>query len=155
LRDSSAFLATDVLILHLDAEVADEGEISCSKPCPPPSDTTNELRKILLSWAGEEDLPNQTVLCTPSKNTEAWLFTALYPDNNIVRFNKIECRKNPELLLVGKPENLVRKKGRDCKKETVNYQRIEGKLTKLWPVVREKCTEAERFSLDFLALSGT
>jgi hypothetical protein len=48
LRDNSVFLNTDILILHIDADVAAEKEIKCEKPCPPPSSTTNELRMVLL-----------------------------------------------------------------------------------------------------------
>jgi hypothetical protein len=71
----------------------------------------------------------------------------------MVLSNKIECRIKPETLLVDKPEKLVRKKGKGYKKETKPYLQIEKRLSKLWPIVREKCSEAERFSFDFLAVS--
>src|SRR5208283_5212656 len=79
------FISYDLLVLHLDADVADEdpanqrvdpipslaGVLPCARDCPPASATTHPLRRVLLSWAGETQAPRQTVLCTPSKSTEA------------------------------------------------------------------------------------
>ena len=52
----------DLLLLHLDGDVAGfeyadgslvplptDGVLPCAKACPPPADTTNELRKVLLT----------------------------------------------------------------------------------------------------------
>src|SRR5580700_5527030 len=61
------FVGYDVLILHLDADVAGEdpahdpidpipglaGLLPCEQPCPPPGATTEALRLVLLSWVGE------------------------------------------------------------------------------------------------------
>jgi|HubBroStandDraft_6_1064221.scaffolds.fasta_scaffold470531_1 hypothetical protein len=80
----------DVLVIHLDADVAgkhynDYGfpsgfdDLPCEEPCPPASATTDALRRVLLNWAGETQVPLRTVLCIPSKSTEAWVLAALFP----------------------------------------------------------------------------
>jgi hypothetical protein len=150
LRDSSALVFTDLLIIHIDADVADENEVSCAKTCPPASDTTNALRIILLEWAGEVTLPPKVVLCTPSKNTEAWVVAALYPNDKVVSA-AIECRANPEAILCAKPaaQKLVRRKGDRYKKLEDRYKEKAANFTKAWGAVRNICSEAERFSLEF------
>src|SRR6266849_5826899 len=114
LQDDPLFVTFDLLILHLDADVArnsyaDAGivdavsDLPCVQPCPPPEDTTNQLRAVLLRWVGEVQLPPKTVLCTPSKNTEAWVLAALYPEDLVVISGNIECYATPQLQLQAKP----------------------------------------------------
>ena len=80
--DDPLFIGYDLLLLHLDADVADEdpanatigpipalaGVLPCTQPCPPPNATTDLLRQVMLSWIGETTLPPRTILCTPSKS---------------------------------------------------------------------------------------
>ncbi len=158
LRDDLLFVTFDVLILHLDADVAqnsyaDAGivdvvnDLPCVQPCPPPEDTTNRLRAVLLRWAGEVQLPPKTALCTPSKNIEAWVLTSLYPNDPVVISGNIECYPTPHLQLQAKPV-----KGRMVtggKKIARMYRRRGPEICTAWPQVRARCTEAERFSNDF------
>src|SRR5579864_581215 len=55
----------DILILQLDADVAEETyangriqealeDLPCVQRCPPPNASTNPLRSVLLRWAGED-----------------------------------------------------------------------------------------------------
>lgn len=75
MRNDPLFVTYDLLVLHLDAEVATENyanagindpanDLPCDQPCPPASATTNALRVVLLHWVGETAVPPKTVLCT-------------------------------------------------------------------------------------------
>src|SRR5208282_3199668 len=77
---NSLFKTFDLLILHVDADVAGKryaddsriqnppNDLPCECPCPPPSATTDALRHVMLGWLDEKNVPFQTVFCTPSKS---------------------------------------------------------------------------------------
>ncbi|MCX7047169.1 MAG: hypothetical protein NTX50_16985 [Candidatus Sumerlaeota bacterium] len=140
---SSAMLLPEILVIHVDAEVAGEREIECEKKCPLASDTVDALCEVILQWAGESDMPKRIILCIPSKNTEAWVFTALYPNHKYI--SSIECRKKPESLLIGKREKLVRKKGNKYDKVVENYEAESPRITENWGKALA-CGEARRFT---------
>jgi hypothetical protein len=158
LRNDPLFVTYDALILHLDADVAeccyaDAGitdtaeDLPCMSPCPPANNTTNPLRAILLRWVGETLLPPKTLLCTPSKSTEAWILSALYPTDPVVTSGNLECYPSPHLRLQAQPL-----KGRlvtGGKKNVSVYRQRRPEITAAWPEVRARCTEAHRFSEDF------
>jgi hypothetical protein len=120
LRQDILYRADDLLLLHLDGDVADEcyadggiveaiQDLPCSAPCPPPAASTNPLRAVLLRWVGEPEVPPSTVLCTPSKSTEAWVVAALFPEDLAVE-RGIECWANPDGRLSQQPvERRIRK----------------------------------------------
>ena len=161
LRDDPLFTTFDVLILHLDADVAanryaDAGiidtvnDLPCARPCPPPENTTNQLRAVILRWVGETRLPPKTVLCTPSKNIEAWVLSALYPTAPVVTSGNLECYPTPGSQLQAKPL-----KGRlvtGGRKIVEAYRQRAHEIAGAWPQVRACCTEARRFSVDFETL---
>src|ERR1035438_7396737 len=93
-NDKLVFQNFDILILHMDADVAGfdyadgsitpevtDGVLPCEQPCPQPTDTTDAMRPVLLSWCGEQQTPVRTVICMPSKSTEAWVVASLFPDD--------------------------------------------------------------------------
>ncbi len=148
-----------ILILHLDGDVAGfeyaegslvplptDGALPCAKACPPPADTTNELRKVLLSWGGESATPPKTVVCMPSKSTEAWVVASLFPKDQAIA-QGIECHANPESRLGQQPAAVrIRKKKRD-------YQSRAAELEQAWPRIAAPTAlgEAFRFQTEFLA----
>jgi hypothetical protein len=152
----------DVVILHLDADVAasdytaahitdapDPSDLPCQNPlCPPASATTDPLRAVLLRWAGEVATPGAVVLCTPSKAIEAWVLVALYPEDSAVNDGNVECISTPANLLQAKPagERLVR----SGKKIRERYEARKSDITAAWPTIRRICAEAERFSTEFM-----
>ena len=154
----SALSFHDVLIVHVDADVAGKtyasggiqdapcDDLPCEEPCPPPERTTNNLRAVVLNWLGERGCPPRTVLCTPSKNTEAWVLAAMWPENEIVQQDDWECRANPEGQLAALP------KRRRFKKSPDDYRRMKDELTKAWPSVSARLTEAARFEAELLPL---
>lgn len=150
----------DLLIIHLDADVAAEKyannsitpmasdlPLPCDKPCPPPKDTVNELQKVLLSWCGETSVPSRTVLCIPSKSTEAWVMAALFPqDREMLRTGPgkgWECHPDPASRLAQQP------KGMRISKKEVQYKEKQPDITAAWSGICGYMTEAARFSTDF------
>jgi hypothetical protein len=81
----------------------------------------------------------------PSKNTEAWVVAALFPDDPAVRDRDgIECYPDPEARLSQQPiTKRVRKTQRD-------YQAASTKLENRWPrlAVQTGLGEAHRFQED-------
>jgi hypothetical protein len=158
-EDALVFQNFDLLILHLDADVAgyeyqDDGitptasdrALPCEQECPPPNATTDALRGVLLSWCGEITVPAKTVMCTPSKSTEAWVVAALFPSDRAVE-EGVECYRNPESRLGQQNvNNRIRKRKRD-------YEQRSKHLELAWPNMAspENLTEAYRFQQDFLA----
>ena len=154
---SSALSHHDVLIVHVDADVADKtyssggiqdpprNDLPCKAPCPPPDDTTNALRSVILNWLGEHERPSRMVLCTPSKSIEAWVLAAIWPENDVVRRDDWECRRNPEAQLAALPRH------RRFRKRPSDYWRLRREITEAWPAVSARLTEAARFEEEFLA----
>jgi hypothetical protein len=157
-NDQLAFQNFDLLILHLDADVAGfayadgtvtpeatDGALPCNRPCPPPTATTNALRPVLLSWCGETQTPTRAVICMPSKSTEAWVVASLFPSDQAM-YRGIECYANPEARLGQQPKaKRIRKKKRDYENQAV-------KLTDAWPdlIAPGALGEAWRFQEEFL-----
>lgn len=164
LRDNPLFVFHDVVIIQLDADVAEntyeQGHIQDPYPgqptlpfeadCPPPSATTNRLRSVVLRWIGEQDTPPQTVICTPSKALEAWVVVGLFPDDSVVGGEDFECRSQPEAILRGKPKRRRLVSGSSKKREM--YLKYAGEFADNWNVVRGVCTEAARFDAEFRAV---
>lgn len=164
LSNNPLFLVHDLLVLQVDADVAEatyaQGHIEdpvpknptlpCVLPCPPPSATTNRLRAVILLWIGETALPPQTVFCTPSKALEAWILAGLFPDDPVVQKGKVECHANPENLLRAKPKKQRLISG--GKKQRDKYDAYARHLADNWDFIKRKCTEAYRFESDFLSV---
>lgn len=140
----------DIVILHLDADVADEDEpakgLPCSRPCPPSSATTDPLRVVFLGWLNEQDLPDRTVFCTPSKSTEAWVMEALFPHDPEWK-KKRECLTKPEVRLGQQPQK------QRIRKSEVDYRRHSTRLSAEWPRVARTLSEAGRFDREFRKLA--
>ncbi len=154
---SSALLYHDVLIVQVDADVASKTypgggirnaprkDLPCDQPCPPPSRTTDALRTVVLRWLGESNTPPQIVLSTPSKNIEAWVIAAVWPENALVHRDDWECRLNPQDQLKRLP------KGRRFEKRQDDYKRKQKEMQDGWPDVSARLTEAGRFEAEFIA----
>lgn len=155
--EASLFKNHDLLVAQVDADVAGmtyqsgkiddkTNDLPCEKPCPPPSDTTDALRSVILRWMGETRTPDRVVLCTPSKSLEAWVMAALFPRNAVLAKKGWECHAKPERQLGQQP------KAKRIKKCPEDYEANRSKFHDTWPRVRKKLTEAGRFSKEFLAV---
>ena len=139
----------DLLVVHLDADVADETEIACACPCPPAMDTIRALESLILGWLGLEaaSLPGKLALCIPSKSTEAWILHTLFP-NRAPQRSDIECLADPASRLVGGKPKLVRRRGTKIKKRLSEYQSLAPRLQKGWPSTADALESARRFDED-------
>ena len=152
---SSVLLHHDVLIVHVDADVASKTyssggihdaprhDLPCEQPCPPPGRTTDALREVILNWLGEANTPSRVVLSTPSKNIETWVLAAVWPDNHLVRRDDWECRHNPEDQLKALP------KAKRFEKRPDDYRRKRNEIRNGWPNVSARLNEAYRFETEF------
>jgi len=161
-QTNSLFKTFDLLVLQVDADVAGKRYTDDSRiqnppddlplkecPCPPPNATTDALRRVILGWLDESSLPARTVLSTPSKSTETWVLAALFLNDGTPSTVELECQTNIEAILQNKP--LDQRLIRSGHKQIKAYRERESVLRIAWPKVRAKCSEAERFSQDFLA----
>lgn len=155
-RDSILFDYFDLLVIQLDADVAsnsysdggiDESvnDLPCHHPCPPVQDTTDPLRRVLLRWMGEVDVPPNTVLCTPSMALETWLLVAFFPQHRWITNGSVECRTNPYSQI-----NMAQPLGVRIKKTIQSYRDKADRFQEVWDQVRQHCSEAERFSSEML-----
>jgi hypothetical protein len=156
--DSVLFQNYDLLILHLDADVAankyangsiapnpTDAPLPCERPCPESHDTTNALREVLLSWCGEANVPAKTVICMPSKSTEAWVVAALFPNDRSVLAD-IECFPNPQSRLAQQSaKSRISKSVRDYRSKASDF-------VAAWPRLSGPLTEALRFETEFLSV---
>jgi hypothetical protein len=156
-QDNSLFNTYDLLILHVDADVAGKRysddqkiqdapeDLPCERHCPPANATTDALRRVVLGWLNIANVLPRTILCTPSKSTETWVLAALFPDDVANSSVELECRADAATVMQSKPLNQrLRKRPRE-------YEKKKNDLRIAWPHVRTKCSEAERFSQEFSA----
>lgn len=156
-RPADALLVHAFVIVHVDADIAGKkyADVSvtpaahhlplpCEKPCPPPSATADELRKVVGSWLTLAGPIPELVLCVPSKSTEAWVMQALFPNDSAVQ-KGIECHDDPEARLGVQP-----KKER-MRKKRADYRARASDITKAWPNVTLALTEAKRLDDDVRA----
>jgi hypothetical protein len=158
---SALFRFHDVLVVQLDADAAGKTyrsahieetvhDLPCERPCPPVTDTTDALRKVMLRWMGESRVPPRTVLCVPSKALETWILVALFPGDRAANSATLECRKAPEALLAGKPKS--QRLVHSGKKDVRQYQSRANEFRNTWPSVESRCSQARRFAQDFRRL---
>jgi len=155
--DDPLFFGHEVLIIHLDADVASQTyemaninekieDLPCEKPCPPPSATTNQLRNVILRWIGEGKLPQKVVFCTPSKSMEAWVVKALFPNDKEAGKRNWECYKTPANRLGQQP------KEKRIKKSLWDYENNMQEMESRWPAIALELTEAKRFQEELLSV---
>lgn len=160
LRSDPLFVSYDLLIIHLDADVARQdpanepiypipdlaGQLPCENPCPPPNATTDLLRQRVLDWVGETEVPVRTVLCTPSKNTEAWVMAAFFPNDREMIRKGWECHPEPEVRLA------QQKLEQRFSKSKAAYEQRRLEFQAAWPSIVENLSEAARFQNDLAAV---
>ncbi len=150
----------DIVVIHLDADVAgktyrsanlapETGDrtLPCEVPCPPAASTCDALRAVLLSWCGESTTPARVVLCVPSKSTETWVVSTVFPNDKLARAACFECYPSPEERLKLQPKRLR------FAKSQPEYQDQASAIQAAWARVAtpDKLGQAHRFQEDLLA----
>jgi len=163
-EDDPTLPGFDLFVVHIDADVAEKRYADVSDEladlagqrgwptlpnviqCPPPAGSADAMRACLLSWAGMQEPGPKTVFCVPSKAVEAWLTAATF-DNGHALHNGLECNLNVEAQLKALPVALrIKKTSRD-------YRARERTIVEAWSAVRQRCTQAERFSIEIAAVA--
>jgi hypothetical protein len=167
LADNLFLQKFDIIIIHLDADVAEKNyqnanianpvknDLPCVQPCPPANHTIQALEQVVLGWLNlKEQFPHQFVMCIPSKCTEAWVAIALYGDDQNILVD-IECQSNIENYLAQKParERLIRNRSGQMKKITLKYSEKSGQITSQWDYITQKCNQADIFTKHILVMS--
>ncbi|MAG32382.1 MAG: hypothetical protein CL908_15985 [Deltaproteobacteria bacterium] len=156
---------SDILIIHVDTDVAAEAEIDRARECPPPGDSANEVRTLILEWLGVNGLSEDILLCVPSMSSETWALVALYPDDPLVvpcdtttaDSTCVECRRDIKARLrrLGsalRPKLIVPGSGRGALKSNARaFRAHQDRLTNGWNNVTSVCSEARRFDADLCA----
>lgn len=105
----------DVVVLHLDADVANFSYpdvstsladaqaqgwhlLPCDNPCPPGAAATSALHAVLLSWLQPAQPGPACVVCLPAMNTGAWIAAATLPPGHRLLAD-LECRVDIEAQL--------------------------------------------------------
>lgn len=110
-----------------------------AQPCPPSSATVALTQSLLCSWLGIAAPGPGTVMCIPSKATEAWLAAALLADNPDLMAN-IECEVNTARILANLP------KARRVRKSRIEYLKHAAMITHMWAErVKRHCSQASDF----------
>jgi hypothetical protein len=159
IEDDPTLPGFDLFVIHIDADVAEKRYHDVSDEianlagqrgwpslpnviqCPPPSGSADAMRTCLLAWAGIHKPGPKTVLCVPSKAVEAWLAAATFDGSHALQHG-LECNLNIEAQLRALPiAQRIKKTSRD-------YRVREQTITAAWSAVRQRCTQADRFSRD-------
>lgn len=151
----------DLFVIHVDADVAEASygdgghaleataaaaslpALPCSQPCPPPALAVDAIRARVQAWLGLERTGPRTVLCVPSKATEAWLAAAVLPEADRLR-DGLECN-----LQIG-----ARLDAKRIRKTVRDYRSHAATLTARWRAVTAACSQAQRFEDDVAGAIG-
>lgn len=152
----------DLLIIHLDADVAlkryaDCGEavsdlanqlgwlpLPCNQPCPPVANTCAQLQAALLSWLAPATPGTKSVWCIPAQSTGAWLAAAVLNANHEL-LQGLECDPTVENALSRLP---LRQR---IKKTVPDYRRHADSIRTNWSQVKAQCSQAQVFEQGVLA----
>jgi hypothetical protein len=151
------FLQLDLLIIHVDADIAREDEINCAKPCPPVQDSCEALAQRVMTWLGEPVIDDKLVLCIPADNTEAWVLAAhdIQTAYHAPPDKPLECVNKPDMIISNqrykKPRRLLRRKDGKPKKTRRDYQQLIPVVLDNWEEVKRICKQAEKFENDLKA----
>jgi hypothetical protein len=157
----------DMLIIHIDGDVAFDSysscnnhivalskeyhwcKLPCSANCPPASETCNNLEMTIHSWLKPVKKGNRTVICIPAMSPETWIAVAVLPPADRLFAGNPECyRAINTRLNNAKLEYRVKKTPRD-------YERVKPKITGLWSKITNVCDQAKKFEADVLSIVNT
>ena len=150
----------DLVIIHLDGDVADKSYADCGENFPGeglPLDLgptmvaqrVAMLEKTLCEWLGVSAPGSKTVWCIPHLAMEAWIVAALFPSEVAALFpsenesgDSLESTPNLDKWLAVRPLTLR------LRKNTRDYKAWATEFTQGWPFAITTCSQASRFDSD-------
>jgi len=166
---SSVYPPIDILVIHVDTDIANEHDLQAddpeplddpTQPCPPAAATAAGLAQVISRWLKRQALPPQVVLAIPAQDIENWTFAALFPTDALCTQPDYECTKTGvnrpcyKLTLRQYGKLLRRGSTGEIKKSVRNYQPITAQIAGRWDSVCAICPQAQRFAQDATA-AGT
>jgi hypothetical protein len=154
--------ALDLLVIHVDADIASEQELQqdeafpiMPQPCPPVSETVAQLEALILHWLRLEASPSSLIFAIPAQDTETWTFAALFPDDELCSQNDYEClykgKDHPGYRLTLKAYGkLLRRSAGTIKKPRRQYERLCPQIVAAWDDVCALCSQAKKFTVEVL-----
>ena len=134
----------DLLVVHIDADVASDSEIGCERPCPPAESTVEALDEIVLRWLGLAQRIPSLVLAVPSRSMEAWVLAALASIEGVASPCS-ECNRNPKGFFDRNPwKKYTRTPQRRQRAKQECWEELATLVAREWPAVR-KLKLADRF----------
>jgi len=152
--------ALDLLLIHIDGDVAREAEIDCWMPCPQIQGTVDNIKGKIRGWLQEDDLPRKVILCTPCDNLEAWVLCAFDVETPYHQppGELLECLEKPEYVISDpqyrRPRPLLKRKekrpgqGKKPHKTRKVYRELIPTVLENWEAVKRICTQAQAFEDD-------
>ncbi|MBI2567006.1 MAG: hypothetical protein HYV63_08260 [Candidatus Schekmanbacteria bacterium] len=143
---------TDLLVIHVDGDIAGEKEHQVTQPCPPPAATVLAVERLVCDWLGVASLPDRVVLWVPSMATEAWVLRSLFhglPESQSCLAPQappdcVECLADPATVLLGRLPKLVKRKQGELKKIRIAYVAARAKLAASWSDLTGQLWSAQR-----------
>lgn len=153
----------DLLIIHVDADIANESDlqvgrgelvINVPQPCPPVSPTVEKLHEVIMKWLHLEDegqLPSKIIFAIPAQDSEYWIFAALFPDDQLCQRVDYECsseslQRPAYKLTLQEYGRVLRRKDGKPKKNRSRYRTILPDVVKGWEDACRICTQAQSFT---------
>ena len=153
LASDPLFIGHDLLVIHVDAEVANEkaardlpqlkGRLPCAKSCPPARASCDALRGVVKQVLGGSSMPPSVVLCTPAASMETWVVAAFFPNDAEMKKKNWECHKKPEGRLAAQA------KTERFSKNQIEYRKRAAAFAARWSFVTSALPEARRFEEEF------
>lgn len=143
----------DLLVIHVDADIAYDAENDVGKPCPPPDRTVLAVESIVMGWLGVKSLPDRVILWVPSMATEAVILKAIFP--NLPESKScltipppttcVECVVDPASVLERvRPPKFVRRKDGKLKKLRSAYRDASPQIASDWTSICVELWTAKR-----------
>lgn len=149
----------DILVIHLDGDVAREKGIACFVEGPDIIQTSENLKEKILGWLKADRSDQQVVFCIPFDNSETWVLCAF--DVNTDYHNPpehfLEWLEKPEWIIshqaYRKPKRILKRDsgtGKPKKSQRKYSEEIVPVILQNWVNIRAICVQANAFEQDFI-----
>jgi hypothetical protein len=146
---SPVFQNADIVIVHLDADVSDDPEITCRQPksvgSRPYEPTTDSLRSLVAQWLGGAH--QKLVVCIPHLETETWLLPIFR-----TAVTSPEDHSNPLQEFASGTPKLC---DANYKKQRSRYEGVSELITQGWALALVACPEAFFFDAELRSAVAT